>query len=211
MEWLLSLKLIRLFDFYLILAFVLSTLLRVSQYRTILGVIRDVPGRWPRLFQLIKQHRGLFLTVGTILPLALTLGLWLAHTLMRRFVLSGGEDLTVQRLSHYWLAVPVVGVAGLAMLAFDLFGAINVAPIDRQELEKYFNQAEYWLRSWTAPVVHFFTFGYVNPRKMVAVEVRNALLAVSKTLNDSLWWLSIQTGLRIVYGITLWLTFLLTR
>src|SRR5437868_3155587 len=104
MEWLLSLKLIRLFDFYLILAFFLSTLLRVQQYRTILGVLRHVPGRWPKLFGLVRQHRSLFLTWGTILPLVLTLGLWLIHTLLRRFVLSNGEDLTVDRLLHMWLA-----------------------------------------------------------------------------------------------------------
>ena len=39
-------------------------------------------------------------------------------------------------------------------------------------LEKYFDQAEYWLRPWTAPVVRVFTFGYINPRQMVATEVR---------------------------------------
>lgn len=211
MEWLLSLKLIRLFDFYLILAFFLSTLLRVQQYRTILGVIRDVPGRWPKLFGLIRQHRGLFLTWGTILPLVLTLGLWLAHTLLRRFVLSDGEDLTVEQLLSMWLAVPLVGAAALAMLSFDFFGAVNVAEINRAELEKYFDQAEYWLRSWTAPVVNFFTLGYVNPRRIVAVEVQNALRSASATINDSLWWMSIQTVLRIIFGLLLWISFLLSR
>jgi hypothetical protein len=208
MDWLLSLKLIRLFDFYLILAFLLSTFLRVRQYQTVLGVVFSVPGRWPKLFQLVKQHRQLFLTWGTILPLVLSLALWLGHTILRQTVLSAGDDLTVERLLHMWLAVPFVGVAGLAMFTFDLYGAVSVAEINRVELEKYFDQAEYWLRSWTAPVVHFFTLGYVNPRKMVAVEVQNAVKSASATINESLWWMSIQTALRIIFGLTLWISYL---
>ncbi len=211
MEWLLSLRLIRLFDFYLILAFFFSTLLRVQQYRTVLAVVRSVPGRWPRLFTLIKQHRSLFLTWGTILPLLLTLALWLTNTGLRRFVLSDGEDLTIDRLLHIWLAVPFLGAAALVMLSFDFYGAVNVSAIDRAMLEKYFDQAEYWLRSWTAPVVNFFTLGYVNPRRIVAVEVRNAVKNASAVINDSLWWMMLQSILRIVFGLALWATFLLSR
>src|SRR5207248_11730975 len=98
MDRLLSLKLIRLFDFYLALAFLVSTVVRVRQYRTILQVVRAVPARWPRLFQLVRQYRHLFLTWGTILPLALSLGLWVGHTLFLRLVLPAGDDLTVGRL-----------------------------------------------------------------------------------------------------------------
>jgi hypothetical protein len=211
MEWLLSLRLIRLFDFYLILAFFFSTFLRVQQYRTILGVVRAVPGRWPKLFQLVKQHRNLFLTWGTILPLALTLGLWLGNTLLRRLVLSEGEDLTIQGLLRLWPAVPVVAASGMAMLGFDFYGAITVDEINKGELEKYFDQAEFWLRSWTAPVVSFVTLGYVNPRKIVAVEVQAALVSASETINSSLWWLSIQAVLRVVFGLSVWVSFLFTR
>jgi hypothetical protein len=211
MEGLHSLRLLRLFDFYLILAFFFSTFLRVKQYRTILGVVRDVPGRWPHLFQLVKQYRNVFLTWGTIGPLALTLALWVTHTVLRRSVLSVGEDLTFGRLKEMWFAFLVVGVAALAMLSFDFYGAINVAEIDRKELEKYFDQAEYWLRSWTAPVVRVFTLGYVNPRRMVDVEVRNAVRAAGTIINESLWWLVIQTVLRIVFGLTLWISFIASR
>jgi hypothetical protein len=208
MDWFFSLKLIRLFDFYLALAFLLSTMVRVRQYRTILRVVRAVPSRWPRLFVLVRQYRHLFLTWGTVLPLAATLGLWLGHTLFRRLVLSAtDDDLTIGRLLGLWAALPFVIVTGVAMLGFDLFGALNVAVIDQAELEKYFDQAEYWLRSWTAPVVRFFTLGYVNPRQMVASEVQSALLNASQVLNSSLWWMSIQTTLRLLFGLSLWLTY----
>jgi hypothetical protein len=211
MTWLLSLKLIRLFDFYLILAFLLSTALRIKQYHTVLSVVLNSQKRWPRLLDLVKQHRNIFLTWGTILPLLFTLGLWLVHTIIRRTALSGGEDLTVERLWEMWPAVPFVAAAAIAMLSFDLYGAYDVVEINQPELEKYFDQAEYWLRSWTAPVVSFFTLGRINPRQMVAVEVRNALTSASETINSSLWWMTMQAILRILFGLTLWLTFLFSR
>jgi len=71
-------------------------------------------------------------------------------------------------------------------------------------LEKYFDQAEFWLRSWTAPVVRFFTLGRINPRQMVAVEVRTALVNSSRMLNSTLWWVVIQAGLRVAFGLSLW-------
>ena len=169
-----------------------------------------MPSRWPRLFVLVRQYRHLFLTWGTVLPLAATLGLWLGHTLFRRLVLSN-DDLTVGRLLELWAALPFVLVTGVAMLGFDLYGAFNVAVIEQAELEKYFDQAEYWLRSWSAPVVHFFTLGFVNPRKIVAIEVQNALKDASAVINDSLWWMTLQTILRIIFGLCLWLAFLFSR
>ena len=62
------------------------------------------------------------------------------------------------------------------MFALDLNSLIRVGIIPHAEMEKYFDQAEYWLRSKTAHVVRVFTLGYINPRKMVAEEVRKALV-----------------------------------
>jgi hypothetical protein len=93
------------------------------------------------------------------------------------------------------------------MLAFDIWGIISVSAIDQTEMEKYFDQAEYWLRSWTAPVVHFFTLGRINPRQMVAVEVRSSLVSSSRMLNNTLWWVVTQAGLRIAFGLSLWLSY----
>ena len=62
-----------------------------------------------------------------------------------------------------------------------------------------------------AHVVRVVTFGYVNPHKMVAEEVRKALLAVSDMLNYTLWWMNLQVGLRFGFGLSLWLTWALTH
>lgn len=208
MSALLDLRLIRFFNFYLALVFCLSTIVRLRQYHVFMSLMRALPGRWPRLLALVKQHRHIFVTIGTLLPLALMLGLFLLNWVASS-VLWPHADLTVSDLFRLWPALPVVAVAGLAMVAFDTWGVIMVGEVDQAQLEKYFDQAEYWLRSWAAPVVRFFTLGYINPRQMVAVEVRAALIAASKLLNYNLWWVCVQTGLRIAYGLSLWCTWLL--
>jgi hypothetical protein len=59
-------------------------------------------------------------------------------------------------------------------------------------------------------VVRAFTFGYINPRQMVAAEVRTALVSASYLLNTTLWWMSVQVGCRFLFGLSLWLTFALS-
>jgi hypothetical protein len=201
-----DLNLIHLFDFYLALAFLVGTVVRIRQYEAVVRLVRAVPGRWPRLFELVKQHHTLFLTWSTALPALLTFGLSVVHTLACRLVWPHA-DLRLADLAELWLAVPVLLVTGSAMIALDVYFTVTVEGIDRPLLEKYFDQAEYWLRSWVAPVVKVFTFGRINPRQMVAVEVRKSLEDASRLLNASLWWWSLQVGLRIAFGLSLWLTY----
>ena len=46
MAWVWDLNLIRFFDFYLMLAFLVSTAMRLRQYETIVRLVRAVPDRW---------------------------------------------------------------------------------------------------------------------------------------------------------------------
>jgi hypothetical protein len=201
-----DLNLIRFFEFYLALAFVASTAMRLRQYEAVVRLVRAVPQRWPRLLKLVREHHSIFLTWATVLPAVLALALCLLHTLACRLIWPHAE-LTVQGLSELRFAVPIILLLGIAMLAVDLYGTFRVGQVDRNLLERSFDQAEYWLRSWVAPVVHVFTLGYINPRRMVAVEVRKALLEASRLLNSTLWWVSGQVGLRIAFGLALWLTY----
>lgn len=207
MQAIASLKLIRFFDFYLALIFLLSTAIRLHQYRLILNVVRSVPSRWPRLFDFVKRHRGLFLTWRMISPLVLSFLLFAIHTIVRRIALTDRDALTVEQLSHMILGIPVL-ITGLAMVAFDIWGLVQVTELDQKYLEECFDQAEYWLRSWTAPVVRVFTLGYINPRRMVHTEVQKALVDASEIINQSLWWMTIQVTLRLLFGITLWIAFI---
>jgi hypothetical protein len=211
MSWLPDLHLFRSFELYLSLLFVLSTLLRIRQYRVAVGLVRDFSGRWPRLFQVVKQHGAIFLTRGTIFPLAVSLALLLLQFLARRLVWPEADAFTVARLPEVWPAIPVILLTGVAMAAFDAWATWRVGEIDRGQMEKYFDQAEFWLRSPASRIVRIVTFGFVDPRKMVAVEVQSALVSASKLLNANLWWVSLQAGLRIAFGVSLWASYLIWR
>ncbi len=203
---LLLVDLIHLFNFYLGLTFLLSTYLRWSQYRSVLALVRAVPGRWPRLLKLVKQHGNVFLTWSTILPAALAFGLFAVNLAATHWAWPQ-VHLTPTSLLDHPLAIPLNLILGLTMLGVDVYATFTVGQIDEVLLQKYFDQAEYWLRSWTAPVVRVFTFGYVNPRQMVASEVQKALLEASRLMNSTLWWVIAQIGCRVAFGLALWLTY----
>ncbi len=204
MAWLLELRLIRFFGFYLAVMFLLSTWVRLRQYATIVRLVRSMPNRWPLLLQLLKQHIHIFLTWGTVLPLVLLLTVFALNLIASKWLWPQADEFTLAQLMPLYPLWPVVFALGAAMTAFDIWGVVRVAPIDQAEMEKYFDQAEFWLRSWTAPVVRVFTLGRINPRRMVAVEVRTALINSSRLLNSTLWWVVIQAGLRIAFGLSLW-------
>lgn len=206
MNWLWSLDLIHFFNFYLGIAFLASSYMRVNQYRSILGLVRAVPGRWPKLFELIRRHGNIFLTWSTVLPAILAFCLFSLNMLASRLVWPS-VDLTVARLLEHRVIFALVLPLGVMMLCVDWYATFTVGEVDRAMVQQYFDQAEYWLGSWTAPVVHFFTLGRINPRQMVAVEVQKALLEASRLINTTLWWVIAQVGLRMAFGLALWLTY----
>jgi hypothetical protein len=210
MSGLRSVNLIHFFDFYLMLMFVVGTLRRLRQYWDTANLVLRGPGRWPLLFKLVKEHRTVFMTWATVLPGLLALALSVVQLLASRLVWPEA-DLTLGDLTQHWLAVAAVGIVGAAMLGFDLYSIIVVGTVDRAQMEKYFDQAEYWLRSRAATVVRVFTLGFINPRLMVAVEVRKSLTEASRLLNNTLWWVSLQLGLRVAFGLAIWITWAATR
>jgi hypothetical protein len=215
MDQLGKLNLIHLLDFYLAVAFLVSIFLRTRQYRAIVGLVLTAPGRWPRLCRLVKDHRTVLLTWSTVLPALLALMLSALQIATSRFiwpaVTDSKADFTAAMLFQQWPAWLIVTLLGLLMLAVDGYCTFDVEDVNRNELEKYFDQAEYWLRSWAAPVVRVFTLGYINPRRMVRVEVRAALIEASRVLNTALWWVTAQIGVRVAFAMALWTTYFVSR
>ena len=205
MQSLASLNLIRLFDFYLAAMFVVGTYRRYGLYRHSAGLAMSMPGRWPNLLKLVHDHRTVFLTWNTILPSVLTLVVWALNVIASRLVWHRA-DLTVNDLIHHgtaWLyALPLAA----AMVGLDIFFLVRVGSFDRATIEKYFDQAEYWLKGWKAPAVKALTLGYVNPRQMVNDEVRKALVAAGDLVERNMYWMILQMGLRIAFGLSLWVT-----
>ena len=138
----------------------------------------------------------------------LALVIWVVQMLASRLIWHHAGLTGADLLSH-WKAWPIVLPIGAAMLAVDIYFLIVVGEIDRSGIEKNFDQAEHWLSSWHAPAVRMLSLGYVNPRRMVHEEVRTALVAASDLLNRSLYWTCMQMGLRVLFGLGLWLTWAL--
>jgi hypothetical protein len=210
-----TLNLIHFLDFYFAITFLAGTLRRLGQYHSVGQLVFAGPTRWPHLLKLLSEYRTILWTWSMILPGLLALGLWLLQLLASRFLFREAGDaqgaLTPERLLEYWPALFAVAPLGLAMFAFDLYSLYLVGQFDREMLEKYFDQAEYWLRSKTAHVVRVVTFGRINPRRMVAEEVEKALVEVGDMLNFTLWWVALQIGLRFAFALSLWLTWAWTH
>jgi hypothetical protein len=203
MDGLSRLNLIHFLDFYFMLMFAVGTLRRLGQYQEVLGLVVKGPMRWPRLLELVKAHRTLLFTWATVLPALLALLLSIIQLIASR-ELWPQANLTPAEIGERWAALILVVPLGLAMIGVDAYSVAAIGQFDRMEMEKYFDQAEYWLRSRTAHVVRIFTLGYINPRQMVGVEVRKALVDASKLLQVGLWWVTVQVGLRVAFGLALW-------
>ena len=209
MTGLANLNLIRFLDFYFMLMFLVGTFRRVGQYREVGRMVLTGPGRWPRVLELVRQHKTIFLTWATVVPGLLALALSVVQLIASRQIWPQAT-LTVGELTELGVAPVLLAPLGLLMIAVDVYGAAAVGTFDRHEMERYFDQAEYWLRSHTAHVVRIVTLGYVNPRQMVDVEVRKALVEASQLLKVNLWWITVQVGLRVAFGLALWGTWLVT-
>jgi hypothetical protein len=202
--WLDELRPIRLFSFYLMLIFLIGTALRWRQYHAVLSLVARLRGRWPNLTQLILTHKHIFLTWNTLLPLILTLVVFLTNFLAARLVWPQADAFTVGELREVWPLLGPVLTFGACMLIIDVWGTVSVGQIDLKQTEGYFDLAEKWLRGWRAPVVRWLSLGYVNPRQMVNDQVRDALTQGSKLLHTNLWWMVAQTAWRIGFGASLW-------
>src|SRR5947209_14076455 len=134
MNWFASVNLIHLFDFYLATMFVVGTYRRIAQYQAFAGLALGMPGRWPHLFELVKQFRTIFMTWNTVLPSVLALVIWVAHMLASRLIWHHAS-LTVADLFSHWTAWPIVVPIGIAMLAVDVYFLIVVGAIDRTGIE----------------------------------------------------------------------------
>jgi hypothetical protein len=211
MRWLVSLNTLNLIDalnYYLIIAFVQSTVVRIRNYRAILGVIFTFSDRWPKLLMLEKRHRIIFLHWPTLLPIASTLALMLLFFTASHFVWSYAK-ITPDDLVERWWAFLVVTSSGVLMVFMDCKAIFGFGYFDRASLEKELDQAEHWLQSWQAPVLRFVTFGLVNPRKIVNRQVREAIVNASLIVNGKMWSWSLRIGMRLAFGLVLWATWAL--
>jgi len=198
-------NLIDLFTFYLTVVFILGTLRRLRQYRDVVNLARTMPGRWPKVLGQIKKHWVMFFTWSTYRPALVALVLMAAQMICSRIIFPQAK-LTFMQLVEEWWMLPVVGLSGIAMIAIDGYFLFKIGHVDRGVTEKYLDVAEKWMTSWKAPAIRLLTFGIVNPRKIVDMEVKKALEQGRGMLHRSLWWISLQATLRVLFGLFLWVS-----
>src|SRR5262245_22050381 len=115
MDRLWHLNLIHFLDFYLMFFFVLSTARYFSAYWTICSIAWGVPGRWPKLLQLLKEHATVFLTWATLLPGLLVLLLSVVQLIASRVIWSSAT-VTAGDLAEHWFFLIFLVPAALAMI-----------------------------------------------------------------------------------------------
>jgi hypothetical protein len=196
------LNLIRVFDFYVTLMFVISLVRRWDVYVNAVRLMVAVRGRWPKLIQRLSEHSSLILNRAFFRPALLALALTLTQLVASRVVFPAAV-LTGDQLRAAWWWVPAVAVPLVPMVLVDVYFVVRVGKFDHAETVRYFDQAETWL-GWKGPVVRALTLGVVNPRRMVDEEVKKNLTEYQSALQASLWWVSVQIGLRLAFGLTLW-------
>lgn len=200
-----TMNLIDIFSCYLVLALVVGTIIRIRNYLSIVGIVFAFSNRWPKLLVLAKQHRIVFLRWPTLLPIGLTLALTLGNTLASNFVWSQAK-VALDDLWWRWWALLIVTISGGLMLFLDCKAIFSFGRFDRAALEKNLDKAEHWLQSWHAPALRILTLGLINPRKIVNEQVLESLVNASLVVNGQMWRWSLQIGMRVVFGLALWMT-----
>ena len=196
------LNLIRLFDFYVTLMFLISFLRRWDVYWNAIRLGIAVRGRWPKLINRLGEHKSLILNWSFFRPAILAAFVTFVQLICSRLLFPKAV-LTEPQLQQEWWLVLIILVPMIPMLCVDLYFILRVGRFDHNETVKYFDQAEKWL-GWKGPMVRVLTLGIVNPQQMVDAEVKKSLVEMQTTLTSSLWWVIAQTGLRFAFGFTLW-------
>ena len=205
LTWFDTLNLIEVFNYYLLLAFLVSTAIRIRTYRAILGLVFASPSRWPKLLALVKKHRTIFLGWPMLLAIGLAFALMLGNSLAIRFVWASAR-VTFEELWGRWLPLVAVILSGGLMLLLDGRAIFSVGHFDRTALEQDLDKAESWLKSWMAPALRMVTFGFINPRMLVGAEVQRVLVDANWIVIGGMWRTSLRIGMQLAFGLSLWLT-----
>lgn len=205
LAWLDTVNLIAVFNSYLILGFVVSTAVNIRSYRAVIGLIVAFPSRWPKLLVLVKKQRTIFLGWPTLLVMGLAFLLVLGNSLAIRLVWVQAE-VTFAELWGHWLSMMAISLSGCLMLFLDGDAIFRAGSFDRTAMEADLDKAESWLKSWMAPAVRAVTFGFVNPRKVVGVEVEKALVEANWIMIGGMGRSSLRIGMQLAFGLSLWIS-----
>lgn len=198
-----ALNLMTTYERYLILTFILSFLIRFRQYQSNVQFAWQFPQQWPSVLEVIKEHRSIFLRWTTLLPVAITLGILLVHTICYRLIWSEAT-VTPADLSNYIGVLLFLLPVSLWMVCLDLKTLFTASQLNFAEIEKNLEKGEFALTSRTMSALRFASLGFFNPRKYVEERVADSLHGVRMALLVQLRRWSFHTAVRITFGFLLW-------
>lgn len=201
-----SINLISVYERYLVLTFLFSVLIRFRQYQSNVQFAWQFPQQWPSVLEVIKQNSTIFLKWTTLLPVAITLGILLTHTLCYRLIWSEAAVSPSIIENHSLVLVFLVPIS-LWMVILDLKSLFTASQLDFAEIEKSLSQGEFALTSRAMSALRFASLGFFNPRKYVENRVADSLHNVRLALLANLRRWSFHTAVRITFGFSLWLSY----
>jgi hypothetical protein len=200
-----DINLIGMFELYLFLAFVLSTAIRYHHYRSNVAFLLQVPQRWPQMYSMIRENTSLFLRWTMIIPVAITLSVFLIYFLAYRLIWTEAviswHELWADRLT----AIQVT-LVGCAMLALDLSTLFSSSQWNYNEIERNLTRGESTLKSRSLRFLRFLTFKRFDHEQIVRNRVQDSLSYVRLALIDQLRQQSIRTAVRIACGFLIWIS-----
>jgi hypothetical protein len=199
-----ELNLIEVFNYYLILAFVAGTGIRIRTYLGLVGLVYASSSRWPKLVELVKKHRTIFLGWPMLLSVGCAFALLAANSLAMHFVWVSAR-VTWAQLADTRLPLLAVALSGGLMLFLDGQAIFRRGRFHRSAVEKDLDKAESWLESWMSPTLSVLTFGLVSPRKIVGAKVHQLLVDANWILIGGMRRTSLRIGMHMIFGLSLWL------
>ncbi len=197
-----STNIIRLFDFYIALVFTISLWRRRRVYIDTIRLIWSTLGKRRRLLSRLELHKNELLSQSILFPLFMVIGLTALQWTCSRLIWPQAK-ITVGEVGENWRWILILTLF-VPMFCVDLYFLIRVGKIDRGETEKYLDYAEGWL-GWKGPLVRTLTLGFVNPIKILDLEVQRGLQSLGQMGRWTFWWTSLQMMLRFSFGLCIWL------
>jgi len=202
-------NLIRLFDLYLVLMMCISLWRRWRVYADAVRLGWSTLRTRKRLLGRLGPQVRLLFTRSVVVPLAvvalLTVVQWVCSRLVWPQALVPLGD-----VGGAWWKLLLVLVGLIPMLGVDVYFLIKVGRFDHNSTAEYLDYAEKWL-GWRGRAVRVATAGVVNPTKIVDAEVRKGLEYLGQTASWAMLWTSVQSVLRVTFGLLVWLLWVTNR
>jgi hypothetical protein len=205
LSWFDALNLIDAFNYYLIFVFLVGLGINFRKYRSLLGMVMSSPNRWPKLLELLKKHRTIFLGWPIMTMIGISFLMMVSNFIAIHFIWVQAQVSVAQIWTHKSVLLAVL-ILGSLMLFLDSRAAFRGSSFDRISVEKDLDKAESWLKSWMAPAVSIATFGFINPRKIVGVEVHRLLMEANWMMIGGLGRSSLRIAVQMSFGLSLWLS-----